>query len=200
MRPLLWTNRSVQLLAAITVGWLLSIELGTSRRASRQAAGSDADGERVVDTITGTTFDLAAAVAVGCGLASSAGARSTIPARRTASFGGLTLLVAAGSLSRVARAHLGRFHRDALTVHPDHELIDTGPYGYVRHPLYTATLGALVGLGLVLGTWISLGMTTLPIAAVLRRITVEEAMLGDALGETYAEYRERTSRLVPGVY
>ena len=103
-------------------------------------------------------------------------------------------------LSASARRHLGRFHRDALTVHADHQLVETGPYRRVRHPLYTATIGVFVGIGAVLGNWISLALAGLPTLALIRRIHVEEDMLVKALGPDYLRYQERTARLVPGVW
>ena len=88
----------------------------------------------------------------------------------------------------------------ALTVHADHELVETGPYQRVRHPLYTATIGVFVGIGAVLGNWISLALAGLPTLALVHRIHVEEDMLVKAIGTDYLRYRERTARLVPGVW
>ncbi|MCP5066072.1 MAG: isoprenylcysteine carboxylmethyltransferase family protein [bacterium] len=120
---------------------------------------------------------------------------------RRISFGtGMTLLVTSGALSSAARRRLGRFHRDSLTVHDDHCLVDTGPYGWVRHPLYLATVGVFAGTGAVLGNWASIAVAALPTAALARRIVVEEQMLVDHLGDEYLAYQERTSRLIPGVW
>jgi len=110
------------------------------------------------------------------------------------------MLAGSALLSASARQHLGRFHRDSLTVHSDHELVDTGPYRHVRHPLYAATIGAFVGCGAVLGNWISIGLAGLPTAALIHRIGVEEDMLVDAFGSQYVRYRERTARVLPGVW
>ena len=85
-------------------------------------------------------------------------------------------------------------------MHADHELIDTGPYGLIRHPLYSATIGAFAGVGAVLGNWVSLGLALVPTLALLRRIKVEEDMLLDALGPEYDEYRNRSKRLMPWVW
>ena len=195
---MIWSDRRAGLAAACTVGWLVAIEATTSRTASRHAA--DAPDEQVIDTATGSIFDACAAVALIGGVASSVAGRSVIRHRRSALIGGNAALVGSGLLSIVARRHLGRFHRDALTIHGDHELVDTGPYARIRHPLYTATIGAFVGIGAVLGTRVSLLVAALPIGAIVHRIGVEEPMLLDALGDQYDAYRERTDRLVPGVW
>lgn len=111
-----------------------------------------------------------------------------------------TRYLSVGGLSKYARHHLGRFHQDDLTYHIDHELIDTGPYRYVRHPLYVATICAFLGVGLCLGTWLSLALVSLPVAGLIHRIRVEEALLVRALGPRYLRYADRTSRLVPRVW
>lgn len=46
-----------------------------------------------------------------------------------------------------ARVHLGRNWSGIVTVKEDHELIRTGPYGYVRHPIYTGLITGLIGTG-----------------------------------------------------
>lgn len=198
VKPLIWSDRRAGLAAAGTVGWLVAIEATTSRTASRRAA--DAPDEQVVDTATGSIFDACAAVALIGGVASSVTGGSVIRRRCAVLIGGLVALVGSGVLSTVARRHLGRFHRDALTIHGDHELVDTGPYARIRHPLYTATIGAFVGIGAVLGTRVSLLLAALPTGAIVHRIRVEEPMLVAALGEQYEAYAQRTNRLIPAVW
>jgi protein-S-isoprenylcysteine O-methyltransferase Ste14 len=201
MRPMFWVNRRVRCGAIVILAWHLSIELGTSRARSRVAAGADRADEQVIDTATSRWFELAATTAlVGATSASLSCRRGVIRHQRTAVVAGLVLLVGSGALSTAARRHLGRFHRDSLTVHGDHELVDSGPYRIVRHPLYVATIGVFVGLGATLGHWLSVAFAMLPAGALIHRIRVEEAMLGEALGESYDAYRRRTRRLVPGVW
>ncbi len=179
----------------------MSIELGTSRRATREASRSPDGSERVVDTSTSRIFNVAAATAIVGGLSASvAWPRASIRPPKLAFSAGLALLAGSGALSVVARRHLGRFHRDSLTVQSDHELVDTGPYGHVRHPLYTSTAGVFIGLGAIEGNWISVSLAVLPIAALVHRIRVEETMLTEALAESYLSYRKRTSRLLPQVW
>ena len=113
---------------------------------------------------------------------------------------GLALLAGGGAVSGWARHHLGRFHRDDLTVHDDHTLVDTGPYASVRHPLYSATISVLVGTGAVLGNLVSIATAGLPTAALVRRIAVEESMLERHLGADFVAYQARTKRLVPGIW
>ena len=97
--------------------------------------------------------------------------------------------------------YLGRFFTVNVAIHSGHEIIDTGPYRYIRHPSYTGALLAFFGLALSLDNWVSLAVILLPVILVFRRrIRIEERALASALGTPYTNYMLRTKRLVPGVY
>jgi protein-S-isoprenylcysteine O-methyltransferase len=97
--------------------------------------------------------------------------------------------------------HLGRFFTVNVAIAADHQLVDTGPYRFVRHPSYTGALLAFIGFALVLRNWASVLMISVPIAfAFLYRISVEERALVQALGERYRAYIKRTKHLIPFVY
>ena len=201
MQPLIWSSRLARSVVLLVSAWLVSIELGSSRTASKNAAAHNNTGETVVDTATGRVFDTTALIHLLAGpLVSRLLPSGSIRARRTVFTLGLALLIGAGALSSWARRHLGRFHRDDLTVHDDHSLVDTGPYESIRHPLYLATASALVGTGAVLGNWVSIATAGLPTAALVRRIAVEESMLESQLGTGYVAYQARTKRLLPGIW
>ena len=96
---------------------------------------------------------------------------------------------------------LGRFFTVDVVVEKDHQLVDRGPFRWVRHPSYTGVLVAFVGWTLTLHNWIAMAVVLVPILiAFIRRMNVEEEALLGALGERYAEYMKRTSRLVPFIY
>jgi protein-S-isoprenylcysteine O-methyltransferase Ste14 len=100
-----------------------------------------------------------------------------------------------------AVAALGRAFRTTVEVAPDQGIVSSGPYRWVRHPSYTGLLLIVAGLGLVAGNWLALvGCVALPLAALLRRIQVEEAELTRVLGQPYRAYQARTKRLVPGLW
>lgn len=99
-----------------------------------------------------------------------------------------------------ARA-LGAYYTRTLRITDEQAVIDTGPYAWVRHPGYAGVLALWAGYGLA--------MTSVPafvgalgpvVVAYARRIDAEEAMLETSLGARYRRYRDRTSRLVPGIY
>jgi protein-S-isoprenylcysteine O-methyltransferase len=97
--------------------------------------------------------------------------------------------------------YLGRFFTVDVQVSADHQLIDSGPYRFIRHPSYTGILFEFLGFGLCLGNWLSVLIIIVPVgAAFLYRIRVEESALARGLGERYVTYCSRTKRLIPFVY
>ncbi|MFL6518982.1 MAG: methyltransferase family protein [Chthoniobacterales bacterium] len=111
-------------------------------------------------------------------------------------------LFAAGLILRWwAIVTLGRFFTVDVTIERDHELVERGPFRWVRHPSYTGVLLAFLGWALTLRNWAAIAVVLVPIfVAFVRRMNVEEEALRGALGERYAEYMARTKRLMPGVY
>jgi protein-S-isoprenylcysteine O-methyltransferase len=96
---------------------------------------------------------------------------------------------------------LGRFFTVDVVIEKDHELVQRGPFRWVRHPSYSGVLLAFLGWAMTLWNWVAMAVVLVPIfAAFVRRMNVEEEALRGALGERYAAYMTRTKRLVPGVY
>jgi protein-S-isoprenylcysteine O-methyltransferase Ste14 len=114
------------------------------------------------------------------------------------SYWGGCLLIAAGlGFSVWARIHLGRNWSGRISVKEDHELIQTGPYALVRHPIYTGLLLALVGTALSLGQWRGVAAVLLMLVSFWRKLTVEEHWMINAFGDRYRHYRGNTSALIP---
>ena len=81
-----------------------------------------------------------------------------------------------------------------------HKVVSTGPYAYVRHPMYAGVLLFILGAPLLLGSWWGLLAGALIIVLIGVRAVLEERMLTAEL-EGYAEYAERVRyRLVPRVW
>ena len=96
---------------------------------------------------------------------------------------------------------LGRFFRLVVMIQEDHRVVSNGPYRWVRHPSYSGLCLIILGVGISMGNFGSVllcGLTT-PIG-LLPRIRTEEAALHERLGEDYANYAQRTARLVPHVW
>lgn len=112
-------------------------------------------------------------------------------------------LVAAGGLAAAfhARHFLGRFWTAITTVQRNHLVIDRGPYGIVRHPIYTATIAIYLGTLMVFpGLWTAFLFIVLTVAYGLKALD-EERFLMQHLGAAYASYSQRVRyRLVPGIW
>jgi protein-S-isoprenylcysteine O-methyltransferase Ste14 len=107
-------------------------------------------------------------------------------------------LVACGvAIAIWARRHLGEFWSARVTLKEDHQLIQTGPYARVRHPIYSGLLLAVIGTGLFVGEWRAvLGVFLIFVSHWLKALR-EEKMLISQFGKSYEEYRHRTGSLVP---
>jgi protein-S-isoprenylcysteine O-methyltransferase len=110
-------------------------------------------------------------------------------------------LMGGGLLLRwVSIVTLGRFFTVNVATHHGHQVVDHGPYRYVRHPSYTGLLVIFLGMGVFFGSWLSIVVLMIPITiALLARIRIEEEALVGALGADYEAYRARTKRLIPGL-
>jgi len=96
-----------------------------------------------------------------------------------------------------ARRHLGRNWSGTVTAKDDHELIRSGPYRAVRHPIYTGILLALIGMAIGTGTWTSAVAVVLAAVAFLRKLRIEERFMIDQFGDEYERYRREVPALVP---
>lgn len=98
-----------------------------------------------------------------------------------------------------ARRHLGRYWSAAITLKEGHKLIRTGPYHYVRHPIYTGLLFGILGTALIEGKLLGLFIVVMIIAVYYRKIRLEEAVLSQAFGPEYQSYRKEVKALIPFV-
>jgi protein-S-isoprenylcysteine O-methyltransferase Ste14 len=112
---------------------------------------------------------------------------------------GCLLCLAGLALAIWARATLGGNWSSMVTLKERHELIESGPYRLVRHPIYTAILTMLVGTALVVGTLSAVVSLPIFFAAFLIKLREEEALMMRQFPEAYAAYRQRAAALVPFV-
>ena len=111
-----------------------------------------------------------------------------------------TALVAAGlGFSALARIRLGRNWSAQVTVKQNHELIRSGPYALVRHPIYAGALLALLGTAISVDKWRAVLGFVLIVMAFIRKLTIEERFMGEQFGEAYARYRAEVPALIPFV-
>ncbi|AOR70881.1 isoprenylcysteine carboxyl methyltransferase [Burkholderia stabilis] len=113
---------------------------------------------------------------------------------------GLAVLIAGLLFSVWARLHLGTNWSVSVTLKENHELVRTGPYALVRHPIYTGCLIALAGAALIGGEWRGVIGVLLVFASLAYKVRVEESWLTGYFGPAYAQYRREVAALIPGFY
>lgn len=120
-----------------------------------------------------------------------------VPVSAAAQWAGVALTVAGVGIAIWARWHLGTNWSGVVTLKQGHELIRTGPYRAIRHPIYT---GILLGL---LGTALTAGEVRGLVAAVLGWLSFyikaqrEESFLAQEFGPTFEEHRRQTGMFLP---
>lgn len=109
---------------------------------------------------------------------------------------GVGLCLAGFALAFWARAHLGRNWGMPMSLRQGHELVTSGPYARVRHPIYSGIMLAMIGSALAVGIlWLAL--FALYFAYFLFSARTEEKMMLAQFPDTYPAYRRRTRMLIP---
>jgi protein-S-isoprenylcysteine O-methyltransferase Ste14 len=181
------------LLIATSIGWIaLEARQGLHRRA--EGVSSDEGSYRFlrISTFVGWL------VGVGVGRAVPAAA---IHPERLWAWVGLVLLWCGIALRFWSFHTLGRYFTFVVQTSPDQPVITAGPYRVVRHPSYAGILLAVVGIGLVIGNWLTLLIGTAGVlVGIVNRIAVEERALSRELGDRYTAYAKTHKRLIPYVW
>jgi protein-S-isoprenylcysteine O-methyltransferase Ste14 len=109
---------------------------------------------------------------------------------------GAVLFVCGIALAVWARLHLGRNWGMPMTQRAEPELVTSGPYRFVRHPIYTGLLTAVLGTALV-NNLLGLIVVAVMLAYFYYCGTVEERNLAATFPQAYPEYKSRTKMLIP---
>jgi protein-S-isoprenylcysteine O-methyltransferase Ste14 len=110
---------------------------------------------------------------------------------------GVALVIAGLAFAIWARVHLGGNWSGTVTVKQGHELIRSGPYAYVRHPIYTGLITALIGTTVASGTVnAALGLAIIVVAFV-RKSRTEEDFMRETFPDEYERYRAQVPALIP---
>ena len=105
-----------------------------------------------------------------------------------------------GVLSWTGARTLGRQWRIDAGLNPDHELVQSGPYRVVRHPIYTSMLCVLVGTGFVITPLLVLLVSVLVFMTGTEiRVRIEDNLLASRFCERFEEYRRRVPAYIPFV-
>ena len=96
-----------------------------------------------------------------------------------------------------ARAHLGKQWSGEVTIRQDHELIASGPYAWIRHPIYSGLLTAMLGTAFIIGEIRGLVAVVIATMGFWWKARKEEGFLREQFGEGYEEHRRRTGFFLP---
>lgn len=98
-----------------------------------------------------------------------------------------------------ARIHLAGNWSGTVTLKQDHSLIRSGPYQFVRNPIYTGLLTAILGTAIAEAEWRGLAALVLVAVSFLRKIKIEEQFLTAQFGDAFARYRAEVPALIPSL-
>ena len=190
-----WTFLAVFACAA----WIPSIYLQATNPVAlqgRMRSGPIAEGRTVQKIVMIGLYGSLAAICVISGLDHRLGWSSVPPV--VSLIGDVTVAVGLGVVVLVAIQN--RYASTTVQVASGQQVVSTGLYGLVRHPMYTGNVLMLVGLPLALGSYWALALVVPGVAVLAARIHDEEKLLREEL-EGYREYAEQVrSRLIPHVW
>ena len=120
-----------------------------------------------------------------------------IPDSALAGITAIILTIAGLTFSVWARYHLGRNWSSMVMIKVGHQLIRTGPYRFVRNPMYTGILVAVVGVAIAIGELFAFIALLIGIASIWFKIKAEEEVLTERFGEEYLQYKREVKALIP---
>lgn len=184
--------------AAGIIGWLI-IRWPYRRRARRIETVTDNRSQKEKALLGLTIIGLV--VIPGLHLATGIFSFANIPFSPFAASLGLVAMVGFLILFHLSHKHLARNWSVSLEIRKDHELVDTGIYSKIRHPMYTSFWLWGISQFLLLPNWIA-GLSGLISVAVLYygRVEAEEDMMRQQFGAEYDAYCARTYRLLPKIF
>jgi len=96
-----------------------------------------------------------------------------------------------------ARYHLAEYWSARITIKEDHQLIRTGPYSHLRHPIYSGLILATIGSVLVIDEWRCVLGVSLVTVGYCFKASREETMLARQFGEAFREHQKHAGFLIP---
>jgi protein-S-isoprenylcysteine O-methyltransferase Ste14 len=120
-----------------------------------------------------------------------------IPRTMVSAILGMVLTWSGVGLAIWARYHLAENWSARVTIKEDHQLIRTGPYTHLRHPIYSGLVLATIGSALVIDEWRCVLGICLVLAGYCFKARKEEAMLSQQFGDAFREHQKHTGFLIP---
>jgi protein-S-isoprenylcysteine O-methyltransferase Ste14 len=124
-------------------------------------------------------------------------ARHFIPRNPAANMVGIACTWAGIGIAIWARYHLGQFWSGRITLKEGHQLIRSGPYARLRHPIYTGLDLAAIGSALVIGHWRCVAGVCVIMIGFVIKAKREERLLAGQFGDAFEEHQRQTGFLLP---
>ena len=110
----------------------------------------------------------------------------------------VVLFALAAVLSWTGIAAFGKQFRIDAGLNPDHQLIRSGPYAIVRHPIYASMFCLLLGTGLLVSPWpLFLAAVTFFLIGTEIRVRIEDSLLAAQFGDDFAAYKRAVPAYIP---
>lgn len=185
-------------------GWLAASYAGAAAFFALEAGArqpGEASDLAATDSDQGTTRQIVAAYGLAAGSSPVLGRLRAGRLPPVSGPAGVGMMAAGLALRAWSMRRLGAYYSRTLRTAPDQKVVESGPYRVIRHPGYLGSIMVWTGFAVTSGS----GAAALGVAALMghaygRRITSEEAMLTGRFGSVYAEYSQRTKRLIPLVW
>jgi protein-S-isoprenylcysteine O-methyltransferase Ste14 len=113
----------------------------------------------------------------------------------------VTIAAFSAVVVNAAARRLGKQWSLAARIVEDHDLIQDGPYRFVRNPIYTGMFGMLVATGLTVSPWLPLlGASAIFLIGTYIRVRIEERLLRATFGPKFDAYKSKVPALIPGLW
>lgn len=112
---------------------------------------------------------------------------------------GCAMALAGVLLACWARRVLGSNWSVSVQLKREHDLIESGPYRWMRHPIYSGLILAFLGTAVLIGELRALIAVAIVAVSFWFKLRLEERWLGEQFGATYSDYMRRVKALVPGL-
>jgi protein-S-isoprenylcysteine O-methyltransferase Ste14 len=120
-----------------------------------------------------------------------------IPSSSAVSFAGFAAALLGLVVALWARIHLGQYWSDKVVLQSDHKLVRSGPYAYMRHPIYSGVLLGVAGTAVVLGEVRGALAFSLLLLNYVIKARREEAILAQQFGEEFSLHQKQAGFLLP---
>jgi protein-S-isoprenylcysteine O-methyltransferase Ste14 len=126
--------------------------------------------------------------------------RSFLPRAQPLAYIGLIAALAGLAVAIWARISLGQYWSDKVVLKMDHQLVRSGPYARMRHPIYSGVLLGVAGSALVVNQWRGVLAFVLLLTNYSVKAKREDKILAGAFAQDFAEHRRRAGFLLPRLH